>query len=192
MEHYVTSQLKAMTQMMEMFRTVRILYSGDPEDCSQSRMRVSAVRESFKAQVLTTEGDPKKINSLMLTQLDYLTEMVTDSYRQGLIINSTNLNSVMSDMASLSESLRSLIRCEVRLEKQLSPQKYSGSSSEDDFYSSMKAGSSGGKKEETNIPKNNASSCGPGQVLIIERSPGVCLYKKEKCCQTVKCRGSPL
>lgn len=145
MEHYITSQLKAMTQMMEIFRMVRILYSRESEDCSQSRMRVSAVRESFKAQVLTSEGGPKKINSLMLTQLDYLTEMVTDSYRQGLIINSTNLNSVMSEMAALSESLRSLIRCEVRLEKQLSPQKYSGSSSEDDFYSNMKAGTSGGK-----------------------------------------------
>lgn len=110
MEHYITSQLKAMTQMMEIFRMVRILYSGESEDCSQSRMRVSAVRESFKAQVLTSEGGPKKINSLMLTQLDSLTEMVTHSYRQGLIINSTNLNSVMSEMAALSESLRSLIQ----------------------------------------------------------------------------------
>lgn len=124
---------------------VRILYTGESEDCSQARMRVSAVRESFKAQVLTTDGNPRKINSLMLTQIDYLTEMVTDSYRQGFIINSTNLNCVMAEMASLSESLRGLIRCEVNLEKQLSPQKYSGSSSEDDFYSSMKAGSSGGK-----------------------------------------------
>lgn len=124
---------------------VRVLYTGDNEDCSQARMRVSAVRESFKAQVLTAEGGPKKINSLMLTQVDYLNEMVTDSYRQGFIINSTNLNCVMTEMASLSESLRGLIRCEVNLEKQLSPPKYSGSSSEDDFYSCMKAGSSGGK-----------------------------------------------
>lgn len=123
----------------------RILYSGDNEDCSQSRMRVSAVRESFKAQLLTTEGNPKKINTLMLTQLEYVKEMITDSYGQGLIINSTNLNGVMSEMTALAESLRSLIRCVIRLEKQLSPQKYSGSSSEDDFYSSMTAGSSGGK-----------------------------------------------
>lgn len=145
MEHYITSQLKAMTQMMEIFRMVRILYSGEAEDYAESRMRVSAIRESFKAQVLTSEGGPKKINSLMLTQLDCLTEMVTDSYRQGLIVQSATLNGIMSEMASLSESLRSLIRCEVRLEKQLSPQKYSGSSSEDDFYSTMKAGNSGNK-----------------------------------------------
>lgn len=145
MEHYVTSQLKVMAQMMEIFRMARILYSGDNEDCCQSRMRVSAVRESFKAQLLTTEGNPKKINTLMLTQLEYVKEMITDSYGQGFIINSTNLNGVMSEMTALAESLRSLIRFDIRLEKQLSPQKYSGSSSEDDFYSSMTAGSSGGK-----------------------------------------------
>lgn len=131
--------------MMEIFRLVRILYSGETEDYAETRMRVSAIRESFKAQGLTPEGGPKKINSLMLTQLDCLTEMVTDSYRQGLIIQSTNLNGVMSEMAALSESLRSLIRCEVKLEKHLSHQKYSGSSSEDDFYSTMKAGTSSSK-----------------------------------------------
>lgn len=121
---------------------VRILYSGETEDCAENRMRVSAIRESFKAQVLCTEGEPKKINSLMLSQLDCLYDMITDSYSQGLITQSTNLNGIMSEITSLSEGLRSLIRCEVNLERQLSPQKYSGSSSEDDFYSTMEAGSS--------------------------------------------------
>lgn len=146
MEQYITSQMKAMTQIMEIFRMARLLYSGETEDCSENRMKISAVRESFKAQVLNSEGGPKKINSVMLNQLDCLYDMIIPSYNQGLIISSTNFSGIVKEIAALSEVLRSLIRCEVNLERQLSPQKYSGSSSEsDEFYSSMKAGSSKNK-----------------------------------------------
>lgn len=68
MEQYILSQMKAMTQIMELFRTSRQLYSGEAEDCSENRMKISALRESFKAQVMNFKEVPKKINSIMLNQ----------------------------------------------------------------------------------------------------------------------------
>lgn len=138
MENYIMSQMKAMTQIMEIYRMARLIYSGESDDCAENRMRVSALRESFKAQVLSSEDGPKKIDSIMLTQLDCLYEMVISSYNQGLIVQTTNLKNLTTEITALSESLRGLIRCEVSLDHPLSPPKYSGSSSEsDDFYSSM-------------------------------------------------------
>lgn len=99
---------------------------------------------------------------------------------------------VVSEIAALTEGLRSLIKCE-HLERQLSPPKYSGSSSEgDDFYSAMKSDSSKKKKEITNTPNKRICRKGTGQILIIERITGVSVYKKEKSCQTVIHNESPL
>lgn len=137
------SQMKAMTQIMELFRTPRLLYSGETDDCSDTRMKISALRESFKAQELNSQEGPRKINAITLNQLDCLHEMIISSYNQGLIVQSPHMAGIVGEMAALSEGLRSLIRCEVNLERQLlSPPKYSGSSSEgDDFDSSMKSDS---------------------------------------------------
>lgn len=131
-----------MSQIMELFRTSRLLYSGETDDCCETRMKISALRESFKAQELNSQEGPRKINAIMLNQLDCLHEMIISSYNQGLIVQSPHMAGIVGEMAALSEGLRSLIRCEVNLERQLSPPKYSGSSSEgDDFYSSMKSDS---------------------------------------------------
>lgn len=136
------SQMKAMTQIMELFRTSRLLYSGETDDCSETRMKISALREPFKAQELNSQEGPRKNNAIMLNQLDCLHDMIISSYNQGLIVQSPHMAGIVGEMAALSEGLRSLIRRKVNLERQLSPSKYSGSSSEgDDFYSSMKSDS---------------------------------------------------
>lgn len=105
-------------------------------------MRISTLRESFKAQVMNSKDGPKKVNVIMLNQLDYLYEVSIESDTQGIIVQSPQMSGIISEIRSLKEVVRGLLRSELHLERQLSPPKYSGSSSEGNyFYAGMTSSS---------------------------------------------------